>query len=421
MIRKIWPLVVAAVSLGIDAYVLAGVLPDMADSLATTAGAIGLGVTAFTAAYAAAGPSLSRVLVGRSTRTALLVALGTFNLGNLATALAPTLGVFLTSRVVAGAGAGVLTAVATATAGALVADHERGRAMALVTFGLSTGTVAGVPLGMLISQHMGWRGTMGFVVLIGVLSMLALALRSGTLPQLPASRRSGHSAVLRSPRVAFGVTLSFVLGMASLGLYTYLLPMADERGLNSWGFALVWAWGIGGVLGSGLIGKPLDALGPRRLMPVVPAFLLASFLVIQLVDTPVAWLVATAAWGASGWISVPVLQQALTRDRTEQAMPIVAFQMAAMYLGSAAGSAGGSALLAEGVTADALPGWAALATAGGLVLAVSIARLTPRSVSAVTIGGNSRRNRPRAVATRCEESAVHHEADRAGSRGDERL
>ncbi|MFC0602201.1 MFS transporter [Streptomyces palmae] len=384
MIGKVWPLVIAAVSLGVDAYVLAGVLPDMADSLATTAGAIGLGVTAFTAAYAAAGPFLSRVLVGRSTRTALLVALGTFNLGNLATALAPSLGVFLTSRVVAGAGAGVLTAVATATAGALVADHERGRAMAMVTFGLSTGTVAGVPLGMLIGEQAGWRGTMGFVVLIGVLSMLALALRSGTLPQLPASRGSGSGAVLRSPRVALGIALSFVLGVASLGLYTYLLPMADESGLNGWGFALVWAWGIGGVIGSGLIGKPLDTLGPRRLMPVVPAFLLASFLIVWLVDDPAAWLIATAVWGASGWISVPVLQQALTRDRIEQAMPIVAFQMAAMYLGSAAGSALGSALLAGGVSADALPGWAALAVAGGVVLAVLVARLTPRSASAAT-------------------------------------
>ncbi|MFE1574868.1 MFS transporter [Streptomyces fradiae] len=386
MIGKVWPLVIAAVSLGIDAYVLAGVLPDMADSLATTAGAIGLGVTAFTAAYAAAGPFLSRVLVGRSTGTALLVALGTFNLGNLATALAPTLGIFLASRVVAGAGAGVLTAVATATAGALVADHERGRAMALVTFGLSTGTVAGVPLGMLIGEQVGWRGTMGFVVLIGVLSMGALSLRSGTLPRLPAPRGTGNAAVLRNPRVALGIALSFVLGLASLGLYTYLLPMADDSGLNGWGFALVWAWGIGGVLGSGLIGRPLDVLGPRRLMPVVPAFLLASFLVVWLVDHPAAWLIATAVWGASGWISVPVLQQALTRDRTEQAMPIVAFQMAAMYLGSAAGSALGSALLAGGVTADALPGWAALAVAGGAVLAVLVARLTPRSAPATTPG-----------------------------------
>lgn len=113
-------------------------------------------------------------------------------------------------------------------------------------------------------------------------------------------------------------------------------------------------------------------------MPVVPAFLLASFLAVWLFDHPAAWVIATAVWGASGWISVPVLQQALIRDHTQQAMTVVAFQMAAMYLGSAAGSALGSALLSGGVTADALPGWAALVAAGGLALAVLITRLTPR-------------------------------------------
>lgn len=50
MIRKLWPLVIAAVSLGIDAYVLAGALPQIADSLTTTVAMIGLGVTAFTGA-----------------------------------------------------------------------------------------------------------------------------------------------------------------------------------------------------------------------------------------------------------------------------------------------------------------------------------------------------------------------------------
>ncbi|WP_330434297.1 hypothetical protein OIC43_08420 [Streptomyces sp. NBC_00825] len=76
MIRRVWPLVAAASALGIDAYVLAGVLPSIADSLATTAAAVGLGVTAFTAAYALAGPLLSGMLIRGSTARALLIALG---------------------------------------------------------------------------------------------------------------------------------------------------------------------------------------------------------------------------------------------------------------------------------------------------------------------------------------------------------
>ncbi|MFF3538054.1 MFS transporter [Streptomyces sp. NPDC002466] len=358
MIRRVWPLVAAAVSLGIDAYVLAGVLPQIADSMTTTTAMIGFGVTAFTAAYAVAGPLLSGRLACGGTARALLVALGLFNLGNLVTTLAPGVEVFLASRVVAGVGAGVLTAVATATAAAMVADHERGRAMSLVTFGLSTGTVAGVPVGMLIGQSAGWRWTMAMVVLIGVVSMVALALRAKALPRLDAGSGGSAFAVLRSGRTGVGVVAAFLLGVASLGLYTYLLPMAEDRGLGGLGFALVWAWGIGGVAGSALIGRPLDRFGPRPLLVALPALLALSFAVAWLTSSPAAWLVAAAVWGAAGWASVPTLQQALTADRPAQAMPVIAFQMAAMYLGSAVGAALGGALLTAGIRAADLAAWA---------------------------------------------------------------
>ncbi|WP_309082207.1 MFS transporter [Zhihengliuella sp.] len=387
MIRKLWPLVIAAVSLGIDAYVLAGVLPQIADSLTTTVAMIGLGVTAFTAAYAVAGPLLSGRLTRGSTARALLIALGLFNFGNLITTLAPGIEVFLASRVVAGVGAGILTAVATATAAAMVADHERGRAMSLVTFGLSTGTVAGVPVGMLIGQSAGWRWTMALVVLIGVVSMAALALRAKTLPRLDAPAGGSAFTVLRSSRTSVGVMAAFLLGVASLGLYTYLLPMAEDRGLSGLGFALVWAWGIGGVTGSALIGRPLDRFGPKPLLIALPALLALSFAAAWLFSSPIMWLIAAVVWGAAGWASVPTLQQALTADRPAQAMPIIAFQMAAMYLGSAVGAALGGALLTAGIGAADLAAWALIPAVLALALTAWIAtraaaRKAPESAQA---------------------------------------
>src|SRR5699024_2139237 len=218
VIGRLWPLVAATVALGIDAYVLAGILPQIAGSLTTTAAMIGLGVTAFTAAYAVSGPGLASRLGARGAGIALLVALGVFNLGNLITALAPGIGVFLTARVVAGTGAGILTAVATGTAAALAPPAQRGRAMmAMVTFGLSLGTVAGVPLGMLIGRTAGWRWTMGAVVVIGAVAMVAVAVRARTLPSLAGPARPTFP-LMRLPRVRAGVGAAFGLGTASLGL-----------------------------------------------------------------------------------------------------------------------------------------------------------------------------------------------------------
>ncbi|MFC8623177.1 MFS transporter [Streptomyces anulatus] len=377
MIRKVWPLAVAAVSLGIDAYVLAGVLPRIADSLTSTVSMIGLGVTTFTAAYAVAGPLLSGRLTRGSTARALLIALGLFNLGNLVTAVAPGIEVFLASRVVAGVGAGILTAVATATAAAMVADHERGRAMSLVTFGLSTGTVAGVPVGMIIGRNAGWRWTMALVVLIGVVSMAALAFRAKTLPRLDAAAGGSAFTVLRSSRTSIGIVAAFLLGVASLGLYTYLLPMAEDRGLGSLGFALVWAWGIGGVTGSALIGKPLDRYGPKTLLVALPALLALSFAAAWLSSSPIVWLISAAVWGAAGWASVPTLQQTLTAQRPARAMPIIAFQMAAMYLGSAVGAALGGALLTAGTGPADLAAWALAPAVLAVALTSWIATRTP--------------------------------------------
>ncbi|MGP9724255.1 MFS transporter [Corynebacterium sp. AOP40-9SA-29] len=376
MIRKVWPLTAAAVALGIDAYVLAGVLPQIADSLSTTAAMIGLGVTAFTAAYAVAGPLLSGRLTRGSTARALLIALGVFNLGNLITTLAPGVEVFLVSRVIAGAGAGILTAVATATAAAMVDDAERGRAMSMVTFGLSAGTVAGVPLGMLIGDTAGWRWTMALVVAFGVCSMTALAVRARHLPVLDSGGGPIFS-VLHSAKTSLGVVAAFLLGIASLGLYTYLLPMAESRGLDDWGFALVWAWGIGGVCATALIGKPLDRFGPRPFLIALPVILALGFSLAWTSGNPIVWIIAAVLWGAAGWATVPTLQQALTADRPSQAMPVIAFQMAAMYLGSAVGAAAGSSLLSGGTVAADLAGWALLPAGGALLLAGAVSLLIP--------------------------------------------
>ncbi|AHW63534.1 Arabinose transporter, MFS-type [Corynebacterium glyciniphilum AJ 3170] len=388
MIRRVWPLTAAAVALGIDAYVLAGVLPQIAGSLSTTAAMIGLGVTAFTAAYAVAGPLLSGRLTRGSTARALLIALGVFNLGNLITTLAPGVEIFLVSRVIAGAGAGILTAVATATAAAMVEDAERGRAMSMVTFGLSAGTVAGVPLGMLIGDTAGWRWTMALVVAFGVCGMAALAVRARNLPVLDSGGGPVFS-VLRSAKTSLGVVAAFLLGVASLGLYTYLLPMAESRGLDDWGFALVWAWGIGGVGATALIGKPLDRFGPRPFLIALPVILALGFAVAWLSGNPVAWIVAAVLWGAAGWATVPTLQQALTADRPAQAMPVIAFQMAAMYLGSAVGAAAGSSLLSGGTVAADLAGWALIPALAALLLAGAISLRYLQATHPVTTAGRS--------------------------------
>ena len=129
--------------------------------------------------------------------------------------------------------------------------------------------------------------------------------------------------------------------------------------------------------------QALDRFAPRPLLVALPAILALSFAAAWLSDSPIAWLVAAAVWGAAGWASVPTLQQALTSDRPAQAMPIIAFQMAAMYLGSAVGAALGGALLTAGIGAADLAAWALVPAVLALALTCWIAtRRTPVSAQA---------------------------------------
>ena len=96
---RLWPLVLSTVALGINSYVIAGILPRIAVSLRTSQGAVGLGVTAFTAAYALTAPWLPGLLTRTgTTRRALSTALTVFTAGSAITALSPSPRVFLVAR-----------------------------------------------------------------------------------------------------------------------------------------------------------------------------------------------------------------------------------------------------------------------------------------------------------------------------------
>jgi MFS family permease len=130
-------------SFSCDAFVIAGVLPSIASTLKVSTASAGQLVTVFSLAYAVAAPILGALTAGWSRRTALVVALIVFALGNAVTAVAPDFSLVPLSRVIAAAGAGLFTATASATAAALAGPQNRGRAIALVMLGLTSSLILG--------------------------------------------------------------------------------------------------------------------------------------------------------------------------------------------------------------------------------------------------------------------------------------
>lgn len=371
MIRLFWPLMLGAFALGLDAFVLAGLLPGMAQELHTSQALVGLGVALFTASYAVSAPVLASVAGGRSTRKALLIGLGLFTLGNMATSVAPSLGILLVARLVAGIGAGFYSPLAAASAANMVPAHQRGQALGLVLAGLSMGTAFGVPVGLLVEDYCGWRWTIGLIVLLGLVAMLGVARRAEGFPTMPiiAWQERLRALADRFTLATLGVTLC--TGIASLGLYTYLAEIAAGRKMAGFTHGFIWLWGLGGMVGALLIGRVIDRyLPPMRASIAALLFMGLGFILVGW-GSSIAVGIGCFIWGVAGWASVAPQQHALVTHSGKHATSSIAWNSSANYLGGAIGAALGSLLLGLHLPIEILPIGALVGAGAALLLHLS--------------------------------------------------
>ncbi|CAM3849284.1 MFS transporter [Nocardiopsis tropica] len=374
MARTLWPFIIGSVALGLDAYVIAGLLPAIASDLHTTQSLVGLGVTAFTGAYAISGPLLAGH-AGRNSGRNLTIALAVFAVGNLLTLLAPTIAVFIAARIIAGAAAGVYSPLSSAVAAHLVAPERRGRALSLVLAGMATGSVFGVPLGLLVANRFDWRATIGIVTALGVAALIGVRFRGGDA--LPSIEAPGLTARLRSltrTPTLLTVLVTLFTGIGSLGLYTYISPLLSTSSLSSHLTLSIWIWGIGGAVGVFAIGRIVDALkNTLAITAVITAVLALVLVVIGLEPAAVILAVGLFLWGALGWSSLAPQQHTLLAAAPNDGATAVAANSSANYLGSAVGSAIGALVIAGGTVGGSLALLAALPLA--LAFAIQLVRI----------------------------------------------
>ncbi|GAA2721468.1 MULTISPECIES: MFS transporter [Streptomyces] len=359
--KLVYLLGLGAFALGLDAYVTAGLLPVIADDFHASVSATGQMVTTFTLAYAIASPIFATLLSASRVRLGLLASLAVFALANAGSALAGTLGVLLLTRALAGVGAGLYLALAASAAASLVDDKRRGRALAVIMGGMSSGTVIGVPIGVLIAEHVGWRSTLWLVSAIGLVSFAGLAVRLPALPAATSVTLRQRVQVVTDRRVASIVGVSFLAAVASLGLYTYIAPVMATGAMGSVDSITpyLWAWGIGGVIGSFLIGPLVDRVRrPYTLVVGILALLTVALLVLRPAASlhPLLALLPIAVWGAVGWALQVPQQNDLLVARGERGGPVaVALNESALYLGSAVGSGLGGLAFSVGWSGAVLP------------------------------------------------------------------
>lgn len=370
--KKVLLLAIGMFTLGFDAYVIAGLLPDIGTTFKIRDSQSGQAVSVFTLCYALAAPIFATILAGKPVRKILIFALAIFSVANGASALAPNFSTLLIARAFAGVGAGLYSPLAVTAAASLVSKEKRGRALGMTLGGMSMGTVIGVPLGLIIAERLGWQGTLGAVTAISVIALLGIIIWFPTfVSEAPPSLRQ-RFAMITNKQVSITVGITFLTSVASLGLYTYVATILYNLTASTSITPYLWVWGIGGVIGSFSIGTLIDRTGrPALLMMGILIILAISMFSLPLtIGVPVLAFIPFLLWGATGWASQAPQQHVLLLSHPNQGATAVALNSSFNYLGSAVGSALGGIVLLAGLTPSQLP-----YTAGGLIVVALLGQL----------------------------------------------
>lgn len=208
----------------------------------------------------------------------LVVAMGGFALRNLLAALAPAYAGLLAARLLLALSAASFMPAARGYAAALGGPERRG------TTGLTLAIIAGVPLGVLVGQGIGWRATFFGVAGLAVFSLLGILLR---LPRQRPGVTAGLSGrlALAKRRDILGVLVTGVLTVAgTFTVYTYLsVFIAGVGGLGPQALApVLLGFGLASAVGTQFSGSAADRWGARSVVIVVGWPALLAYLAFSL-------------------------------------------------------------------------------------------------------------------------------------------
>ena len=330
-----------------DAFVIAGILPEIAQSFHVTIGTAGQLITVYSLIYGFGAPLLAALLAPFSRQHVLIGALFGFSLANIASALAPSFGFLIGCRILAGVCAAVVSPTAYALAATLASDNTRGRALALMGFGSSAATVVGVPLGTWIGQTLGWSVTFGLIAGLSALAGMVLSLVG--IPKIPTSSTVSLKArfsLMVHPLLVLALLPTLFWSMAHFTLYTYVAPFLQQTTHSRNVSSLLLIWGAGNVVGNWLGGYVADHIGSGR---TIVLSLFALVIALSLLPTTSAFLLGTLVllflWGVAVWTAWPALQNRLHDRSPHLASQVLALNGSIDILGGAAGAGVGGLIV----------------------------------------------------------------------------
>jgi DHA1 family inner membrane transport protein len=370
-------------AIGTTEFVAMGLLPEIAHGVGVSVPAGGHVVSAYALGVVVGAPVLAGLGARFPRRTLLVALMAAFAAGNLLSALAPTYGLLVGARFLAGLPHGAYFGVAALVAADLAGPERRARAVSRVLLGLSVANVVGVPFATWLGQTLGWRTAFGAAALLAALTAVSV-LR--VIPWAPADEGATlrrELGALRRPQVWLALGTGAIGGGGMFAVYSYISPILTGRaGLATALVPVVLAiWGLGMVCGNVVGGRLVDR---RPVAAMYGGFLLMAVVFAAFTVTSRSPIAAAATvFLLGGAIILPTGLQTRLMDVSADAQTLgAALNHSAFNVANALGAWLGGLVLSAGLGLTA-PMWVAVGlTLGGMVVFSVALALERRGVGA---------------------------------------
>ncbi|NNC13517.1 MFS transporter [Planctomonas sp. JC2975] len=325
-------------AVGTNAFVIAGLLPQIAAGLGASQASVSYSITVYALIVAVASPvvafALSRVPRG------LLMASGAllFTAGVVIAALSTSLTDFVIARVIAAVGGAALVPTASAVAATIVPPERRGRALAMVGAGFTLAVAIGSPFGTALGSAAGWRAPMWALAVIGAVTTVLI------LPLFRGVQRAASISLARRLRVLADVRVLAALGAALFAtasfnvVYIFSAEVVRDATAGSGALlaVLLLVYGVAGVIGNAFAGRVTDRYGSGVTATIALIVQTIALVALACFEWSFAASVAVfAVWGVVvAGLTIPVQHRLVSID-PQSAQQTMAWYSTAMYLGIA--------------------------------------------------------------------------------------
>jgi MFS transporter, DHA1 family, inner membrane transport protein len=295
-------------------------LPSIADHFNVSISTAGLTVSLFALAIAISGPTMPLLFSGINRKKVMLLVLGVFVVGNIASVFVTNFTLLLIIRIALALFHPVYCSMAFTVAASSVKPEETPKAVSKVFIGVSAGMVAGVPIASFIDSAVSYEMAMAFFAIVNAFVLVATLI---FVPSMPVKERQSYGeqlAVLKKSIIWVSIIAVILLNASVFGVYSYIaeyLVTVTQMSSNTISLTL-FVFGGANIIGNIVAGKVLTN-SPIKSILLFPLLLGVVYILLFLTgEFVVPMVIITFLWGIlAGGIMANINQYLISSSAPE--------------------------------------------------------------------------------------------------------